>query len=121
MQLILGAVNVVTTFPGLYIVEKFGRRVPLFVGAIWQASWLVVFAAIGVARPPTEYPSSGTVMIVSACMFIASFAMTWGPFAWVVIGETFPLRTRARQASLATAGNWFGEPLSCLTTSNEER
>ncbi|KAL8874783.1 MAG: hypothetical protein Q9198_006769 [Flavoplaca austrocitrina] len=34
--------------------------------------------------------------------------MTWGPFAWVVIGETFPLRTRARQASLATASNWLG-------------
>lgn len=27
---------------------------------------------------------------------------------WVVIGETFPVRTRAKQASLATAGNWFG-------------
>lgn len=34
--------------------------------------------------------------------------MTWGPFIWVVIGETFPLRTRAKQASLATAFNWLG-------------
>lgn len=34
--------------------------------------------------------------------------MTWGPFAWAVIGETFPLRTRAKQASIATAGNWLG-------------
>jgi SP family sugar:H+ symporter-like MFS transporter len=41
-------------------------------------------------------------------MFIASFAATWGPFIWVVIGETFPLRTRAKQASLATAFNWLG-------------
>lgn len=31
-----------------------------------------------------------------------------GPFAWVVIGETFPLRTRAKQASIATAANWLG-------------
>lgn len=28
--------------------------------------------------------------------------------AWVVIGETFPLRTRSKQASLATAANWLG-------------
>jgi len=28
--------------------------------------------------------------------------------AWVVIGESFPLRTRAKQASIATAGNWLG-------------
>ncbi|PSN65012.1 general substrate transporter [Corynespora cassiicola Philippines] len=116
VQLILGAVNVVTTFPGLYIVERLGRRLPLIVGASWQAAWLCIFAAVGTARPPTEYTSSGIVMIVAACMFIASFAMTWGPFAWVVIGETFPLRTRAKQASLATAGNWLGNFLIAFLT-----
>ncbi|KAF2755572.1 general substrate transporter [Pseudovirgaria hyperparasitica] len=115
-QLILGAVNVIMTFPGLYIVERLGRRTPLFYGALWQAAWLLIFAAVGVARPPTEFQSSGVVMIVAACMFIASFAMTWGPFAWVVIGETFPLRTRAKQASLATAGNWLGNFMIAFLT-----
>lgn len=109
MQLILGAVNVATTFPGLYLIERLGRRIPLIYGAFWQSAWLLIFAAVAIARPPTEYESSGIVMIVAACMFIASFAMTWGPFAWVVIGEIFPLRTRAKQASLATAGNWLGK------------
>lgn len=27
---------------------------------------------------------------------------------WVIIGETFPVRTRAKQAALATAFNWLG-------------
>lgn len=107
-QLILGAVNVLMTFYGLYVVEKFGRRWPLFLGAIWQAVWLAIFAVFGTVLPPKENKTSGIVMIVSACMFIASFAGTWGPMAWVVIGETFPQRTRAKQASLATAGNWLG-------------
>jgi SP family sugar:H+ symporter-like MFS transporter len=96
------------TFPGLYLIERLGRRLPLIIGGLWQATWLLIFAIIGIVRPPTEYPSSGIVMIVCACMFIASFACTWGPFIWVVIGETFPLRTRAKQASLATAFNWLG-------------
>ncbi|CRK18702.1 hypothetical protein BN1723_011666 [Verticillium longisporum] len=108
VQLILGAVNVVTTFYGLYVVEKYGRRWPLFIGGLWQAAWLCVFASIGVAQPPDNNSTTGIVMIVSACMFIASFAGTWGPICWVVIGETFPVRTRAKQASLATAGNWLG-------------
>ncbi|KAJ6445085.1 high affinity glucose transporter ght1 [Purpureocillium lavendulum] len=109
-QLILGAVNVFMTFYGLYVVEKFGRRWPLFIGALWQAAWLLIFAALGTAKPPDtkDNKATGIVMIVSACMFIASFAGTWGPMAWVVIGETFPMRTRAKQASLATAGNWLG-------------
>jgi MFS transporter, SP family, sugar:H+ symporter len=37
-QIILGAVNVVTTFPGLYMVEKFGRRKCLSLGAAWMFS-----------------------------------------------------------------------------------
>jgi len=115
-QLILGAVNVITTFPGLYIVERFGRRTPMLIGALWQAAWLCIFAAVGVALNPEENRTSGIVMIVAACMFIASFAMTWGPMAWVVIGETFPLRTRARQASLATAGNWLGNFMIAFLT-----
>jgi len=108
VQLILGAVNVAMTFPGLYLIERLGRRLPLIIGGLWQAAWLLIFAIIGIVRPPTEYPSSGTVMIVAACMFIASFACTWGPFIWVVIGESFSLRTRAKQASLATSFNWLG-------------
>lgn len=108
MQLILGAVNVVMTFYGLWVVERYGRRWPLFLGALWQCGWLVIFASVGTAIDPATSTASGIVLIVSACMFIASFAGTWGPMAWVVIGETFPLRTRAKQASLATAGNWLG-------------
>ncbi|KAK5651216.1 hypothetical protein OQA88_12723 [Cercophora sp. LCS_1] len=115
-QLILGAVNVALTFYGLYVVEKYGRRWPLFIGALWQAAWLFVFASVGTAMDPENNRTAGIVMIVSACMFIASFAGTWGPIAWVVIGETFPLRTRAKQASLATASNWFGNFLLSFLT-----
>ncbi|KAF1838302.1 general substrate transporter [Decorospora gaudefroyi] len=108
VQLILGAVNVAMTVPGLYLIERVGRRVPLVLGGLWQALWLLIFAIVGTVLPPKDNPAAGIVMIVSACMFIASFAATWGPFIWVVIGETFPLRTRAKQASLATAFNWLG-------------
>jgi len=73
-QLILGAINVGMTFFGLYVVEKFGRRWPLFIGAIWQAVWLTIFASMGTALNPENNSASGIVMIVSASMFIASFA-----------------------------------------------
>lgn len=116
-QLILGAVNVGTTFLAVYFVDKLGRRWPLILGALWQAVWLLIFASIGTASH--DHASSttfGVVMILSACMFIASFAATWGPIAWVVMGETFALRTRAKQASLATAANWLGNCKICYPT-----
>lgn len=35
-QIILGTVNVVCTFPGLYFVERFGRRISLILGGAWM-------------------------------------------------------------------------------------
>lgn len=81
-QLILGAVNVVTTFPGLYMVEKFGRRKCLSVGAAWMFICYMVFASLGhfaLENPDgSNDRTTGLVMIVFACLFIAAFASTWG-------------------------------------------
>ncbi|KAJ3875969.1 general substrate transporter [Lentinula edodes] len=106
-QIILGAVNFGCTFGGILIMEKFGRRGPLIIGGIWQSLWLFVFAAAGTAKVPQDNPGIGKLMIVSACLFILGYAMTWAPGIWILIGETFPTRTRAKQASLATASNWI--------------
>ncbi|TFK22534.1 monosaccharide transporter [Coprinopsis marcescibilis] len=105
-QIILGAVNFVCTFGGLYVMERFGRRTPLIVGGIWQAIWLFVFAAAGTAKDPREDERIGKLMITSACLFILGYAMTWAPGIWILIGETFPTRTRAKQGALSTASNW---------------
>lgn len=107
VQIILGAVNFVCTFGGIYIMERFGRRKPLIIGGIWQSCWLVVFAAAGTAKNPEGNPGIGNLMIVSACFFIAGYAMTWAPAIWILVGETFPTRSRAKQGATATAGNWL--------------
>jgi hypothetical protein len=44
---------------------------------------------------------------VFVCFYIAAFATTWGPAAWVVIGEIYPLPIRAKGVALATASNWL--------------
>ncbi|KDQ58074.1 hypothetical protein JAAARDRAFT_193541 [Jaapia argillacea MUCL 33604] len=106
-QIILGAVNFGCTFGGLYIMERFGRRMPLILGGVWQSAWLIVFASAGTAQDPTTNKPIGYLMIVSACLFIFGYAMTWAPGIWILIGETFPTRTRAKQGALATASNWL--------------
>ncbi|KAF2872686.1 general substrate transporter [Massariosphaeria phaeospora] len=110
-SIILGAVNFFTTFPGLYIVEKYGRRPSLIAGALWMFMCFMVFASLGHfaldQEDPSRTQSIGYVMIIFACLFIAAFAMTWGPTIWVVNSEIYPSRYRAKCMALATASNWI--------------
>jgi len=105
-QIILNGVNFTCTFLGLYVMEKFGRRWPLMVGGVWQGAWLLVFASVGTAVDPAETRWAGQLMIIAGCMFILGYASTWGPGIWILISETFPTRTRAKQGAIATLANW---------------
>lgn len=70
----------------------------------------LVFASLGhFALGDGESTSSqgvGYAMITFACLFIAGFAMTWGPIVWAVVGEIYPSRYRAKCMAIATASNW---------------
>lgn len=109
-QIILGAVNFGMTLPGLYVVEHFGRRNSLMVGATWMFICFMIWASIGhfaldLENPPNT-PQAGTAMIVFTCFFIVGFATTWGPIVWAICGEMYPARYRAVCIGLATAANW---------------
>ena len=89
--MILGGVNFGMTFFGLYVVEKYGRRKSLIVGGIGMTVTFLVFASVGGFslnyQMPMNTPKQGTVMIVFACLFIAFYAVTWGPIIWCIVGE----------------------------------
>ncbi|CAG8146528.1 unnamed protein product [Penicillium salamii] len=110
-QVILGAVNFGTTFGGLYVVENFGRRKSLIFGAIWMFVMFMIFSSIGHfvldVKEPTNTPNAGKGMIVVACLFIAAYAMTWGPMVWAIVAELFPSKYRAKGMAIATATNWL--------------
>lgn len=111
--MILGGVNVGSTFLGLYMVEHFGRRKCLFWGAIWMFVCFMIFASVGhfafdsAPDGSSLASTSGGVMIAFACLFIMAFASTWGPMVWAVIGEMFPFRYRATGMAFAVSANWF--------------
>jgi SP family sugar:H+ symporter-like MFS transporter len=110
-QIILGTVNVVCTFGGLYVVAKCGRRKALIVGALWAFVCFMVYAFVGYFELPPfakhTNSSAGSVLIVFTCLFIVSFATTWGPLVWTVVAELYPARYRATCMGLATASNWI--------------
>lgn len=113
IQIITSVINVFSTLPGLYAVDKFGRRPLLFWGAIGMATSQFLVAMLGTLT--TSQDSAGAIIvhnvaaqkagIAFVCIYIFFFASTWGPLAWVVTGEIFPLKHRARSLSITTATN----------------
>lgn len=104
--LITTLVNVCSTPISFWTVEKFGRRPLLIWGALGMVICQYIVAIIGVSSVKKE-PSAVRAEIAFICIYISFFASTWGPGAWVVIGEIFPLPIRSRGVGLSTASNWL--------------
>ncbi|KAH9885711.1 high-affinity glucose transporter RGT2 [Xylariomycetidae sp. FL2044] len=115
IQMITSCINVVSTIPGLWAVDKLGRRPLLLWGAIGMCVSQFLVAMLGTLT--TGQDSEGHILVYNVaaqkagiafvCIYIFFFASTWGPLAWVVTGEIYPLKTRARSLSMTTATNWL--------------
>lgn len=109
-QVILGAVNFTMTFPGLYLVEHYGRRKCLMSGAAWMFLCFLIWASVGHfgldLNDPSNTPQAGTAMIIFTCFFIVGYSTTWGPIVYTVCGEMYPSRYRAVSIGIVTAANW---------------
>lgn len=113
IQMITSCINVVSTVPGLWAIDKVGRRPLLLWGAVGMAVSQFLVAMLGTLT--TGQDSAGNIIVYNVaaqkagiafvCIYIFFFASTWGPLAWVVTGEIFPLKTRARGLSMTTATN----------------
>lgn len=99
-------VNVVCTIPAFWMMDRFGRRTLLVWGAMYMAVCELIVASIGTAYGDSN-PSAQKALVAFVCIYVAGFASTWGPAAWVVCGEYFPLGIRAKALSLCTASNWL--------------
>lgn len=105
ISVITDVVNVCSTVPGLYLVEKWGRRPLLMFGAIGMSISQIIVASVGTSHPGEQ--SASKALIAFVCIYIFFFAISWGPCAWVVTGEIFPLKARAKGLSMTTASNWL--------------
>ena len=112
-SIIIGVVNFVSTFIGIYFVEIFGRRKCLLWGSAAMVCCYVVYASVGVTglypngRSQPSSKGAGNCMIVFTCFFIFCFATTWAPIAYVIVAETFPLRIKTKGMSISISANWI--------------
>ncbi|KAL8821752.1 MAG: hypothetical protein Q9191_007251 [Dirinaria sp. TL-2023a] len=111
ISLITTLVNVCSTPISFFIVERWGRRPILIWGALGMLICEFIVAIAGTADGGNHSTIKAEISFI--CIYIFFFASTWGPAAWVVIGEIFPLPIRSRGVALSTASNWLW---NCIIT-----
>jgi sugar porter (SP) family MFS transporter len=130
ISLIFTLVNVCSTPLSFWTVERFGRRTILIIGAGAMLVCQFLVAIIGVTigfnhthpdpsdpkKSLADNPAAVNAQIAFIAIFIFWFASTWGPGAWIVIGEIFPLPVRSRGVGLSTASNWLWNTIIAVIT-----
>ena len=133
ISLIFTLVNVCSTPLSFWTVERFGRRTILLIGAFGMLVCQFLVAIVGVTvgfnhthpdpdrAPDSDDTIADNISAVNAqiafiAIFIFFFASTWGPGAWILIGEIFPLPIRSRGVALSTASNWLWNTIIALIT-----
>jgi MFS transporter, SP family, sugar:H+ symporter len=124
-SVINGLINVLSTIVAILIVDRVGRRPMLIGGSIGMTITLGVMAIAFSQSVPAVSESGkatvslpgawGPIALVAANLFVVSFAITWGPVVWVLLGEMFPNYLRAAALAVAAAAQWLANFLITVT------
>ena len=100
-SVIIGVTNLLFTMVAMTVIDRFGRRILLLIGAVGLA------ACLSLTAWAFYRGSGGTIVLISLIGYIAFFAFSQGSVIWVYISEIFPNRVRARGQALGSFTHWF--------------
>ncbi|WP_343572086.1 sugar porter family MFS transporter [Mycobacterium sp.] len=110
--LVTTGVNVLITLVAIALIDRLGRRPLLLAGSAGMSLMLITMTVVFAGAPvrngePQLDGASAIVALVAADLFVVSFAVSWGPVLWVLLGEMFPNRIRSAALGLASGVQWM--------------
>jgi MFS transporter, SP family, xylose:H+ symportor len=106
---IVGTANVVFTLVAIFTVDSWGRKPLLVTGAFVMAAAMISLGCLFNAQVV------GLGLLISAVVYIAGFALSWGPVAWVMLSEMFPNSIKGEAMAIAVAAQWTANLLVSIT------
>lgn len=100
-SVIIGFTNLVFTMIAMTVIDRYGRKRLLLIGAVGLA------ACLGLTAWAFHTGAGGTIVLASLIGYIAFFAFSQGSVIWVYMSEIFPNRVRARGQALGSFTHWF--------------
>lgn len=99
-SVVVGLTNLGFTVIAMTMIDRFGRRKLLLVGAVGLA------VCLGIAAYAFAHNLGGGIVLGGLIGYIAFFAFSQGAVIWVYISEIFPNRVRARGQALGSFTHW---------------
>ena len=95
----IGVMNLIFTIAGWYLIDRFGRRVLMFIGS---AGYIISLSMIAISFNSTD----DSMVVYYVFMFIAAHAVGQGAVIWVFLSELFPNSVRASGTSFGCLVHW---------------
>jgi MFS transporter, SP family, xylose:H+ symportor len=103
--IIVGLANVIFTVVAILTVDRLGRKPLLIGGGLVMAVAMITLGFLFQAR------AVGTVALIAVVVYIAGFALSWGPVTWVLLSEMFPNSIKNKALAIAVAAQWIANLL----------
>lgn len=97
----IGAVNLVFTLIGVFLIDRLGRKVLMYIGSI---GYIISLSLVAIAF---FFHWQGLVVPLFLFLFIASHAIGQGAVIWVFISEIFPNHLRASGQAFGSTTHWI--------------
>ncbi|PFH53022.1 hypothetical protein AMATHDRAFT_79415 [Amanita thiersii Skay4041] len=106
---VVGIVMFLATIPAVLWVDKLGRKPVLVSGAFLMATCHIIVAILTglFSNDWQSHVAAGWVACAFVWIFAIAFGYSWGPCAWVLIAEIWPLSVRGKGISIAASSNWM--------------
>jgi len=97
----IGLTNWIFCFVGMSLIDHFGRKSLLLVGAAGTFLCLSSVAWVFISQ------AHQALLLPLLVTFIAFFSMSQGAVIWVYIGEVFPTSVRSKGQGVGSASHWI--------------
>lgn len=103
MTMIMGLVNLFFTIVSMSLIEKWGRKILLMIGSVGMGVFMLALSIMFY----TDNFTNPVIVLIFVMGYLAFFALSLGPIAWVVIGEIFPTRARGIGSAVSIFAMWL--------------
>jgi sugar porter (SP) family MFS transporter len=100
----VGLVNVIMTVVAILVIDRVGRKPLLLVGLVGMVVSLGIIGAAFLL--PALSGAASWITLVGLMLYVAAFAVSFGPLLWVMLPEIFPLKARGAGAGVSALANW---------------